>query len=253
MRLTWKAWVLAGSVAFHLLLFAILKVPVILARSPQVALIFNFSEPPKIEQPKPEPPKTKPPKIEEKKREERKQEPEKKQNEPPPPPKAPEPMPSDLVDDGRPVVNPEPDGVPEGEAGGVPGGTPGGTGTAEPAPATPEPGPKPEPPPEPEKPKVDTAAILSKYTSSVKSKVQGAKFYPEQAKRMEHEGSVKVRFTVTASGGVSGVSVASSSGFSDLDSAAVQAVQNAAPFGAIPEELGKSSLTMTVTLNYKLN
>ena len=55
-----------------------------------------------------------------------------------------------------------------------------------------------------------------------------------------------------ASGAVSGVSVSSSSGFSELDSAAVQAVKNAAPFSSIPSELSKSTLSMNVSLKYSL-
>ena len=249
MKVTWKSWILLGSLAFHLVLITALKIPDILARHPDAMLVFNLLERPEINKPLPPPPLPEKKEIEkirpekkELKKEETKQE---KKDDAPPPPPAPASASPDPADESGPVVNPEPGAAPGGAEGGVPGGIPGGTGDA----AAPE---KPSPPPEPEKPKVDTVAILSMYSGSIKSKVQSAKFYPEEAKRMEHEGTVKVRFTVSASGSVSSASVSASSGFSDLDNAAISAVKNAAPFGAIPAELEKSSLSLTISLKYYL-
>ncbi len=100
--------------------------------------------------------------------------------------------------------------------------------------------------------KIDVSALQNEYVAGVKSKIYGCKFYPEQAKRMEREGSVKVVFTLSSGGDLNSVSVSASSGFDDLDSAAVQAVRNAAPFTSIPAELSKSSLTIGITLKYYL-
>ena len=252
--ISWKIWFLIASILFHAALLTWLKMPVILARMPQTALIFDLVDRPKPYIP-PDLPKEKPKPIvkQDEQKPPEKREIEKLEPKPvdaPPPPPAESPVSDEAPAPGEAVINPEPGGVPGGVEGGTPGGVVGGTGDGNPD-VKPEPPPAPEPEPEPE-PKVDVKAIQSQYVSGVKSKIYGSKFYPESAKRMEQEGSVKVSFTVSSGGSVSGVSVSSSSGFSELDNAAVQAVKNAAPFGAIPPELGKSSLTMSITLKYYL-
>jgi protein TonB len=246
----WKIGFLVASIVFHIGLLAWLKMPEILARAPQTALVFNLVDKPRPYIP-PEPPKEKVKPIvkqDEQKPSEKKEIEKPKPKDEPPPPLAAAPVSDVPPAPGEAVINPEPGGVPGGVAGGTPGGVVGGTGDGQPD-VKPDPPPAPEPEPEP---KVDVKAIQSQYVASVKSKIYGSKFYPESAQRMEQEGSVKVTFTVASGGGVSGVSVASSSGFSELDNAAVQAVKNAAPFAAIPPELGKSSLTMNITLKYYL-
>ncbi|WP_075217769.1 TonB family protein [Mongoliimonas terrestris] len=61
---------------------------------------------------------------------------------------------------------------------------------------------------------------------------------------------VTVRFTVSADGGVSGVSVARSSGDPALDIAAVAMVQRASPLPAIPSAVGRSSLSMSLPVRF---
>jgi TonB family protein len=271
-RISWKIWILIASVLIHAVFIATLKIPELASTVSHAAIVFNLAELPEtISQPLPS-------EVSEVVAANQSDENKNKGTDgisagtskseggdssapPPPSPYAPAPLSSDLIDDGRPVVNPDAGGTPEGEQGGVPdgvdGGTPGGTGNgsgtgdggsdSSVAPNPPEVKPEPEP-----EPQVDVKAIQNEYVASVKSKIYGCKFYPEQAERMEREGSVKVRFTVSGVGSVSGVNVESSSGFDDLDSAAMQAVKNAAPFTAIPEELGKSSLTISITLKYYL-
>ena len=251
--ISWKVGFLIVSILFHVALLTWLKMPVILARMPQTALIFNLVDRPKPYIP-PEPPKENPKPIvkqDEQKPVEKKEIEKPKPNDQPPPPHAAIATSDKPPAPGEAVINPDPGGVPGGVEGGTPGGVVGGTGDKPIEETKPPPPPPPEPIPEPE-PKVDVKAIQSQYVGSVKSKIYGSKFYPESAQRMEQEGSVKVSFTVTSGGSVSGVSVSSSSGFSELDNAAVQAVKNAAPFGAIPPELGKSSLSMSITLKYYL-
>jgi protein TonB len=57
-----------------------------------------------------------------------------------------------------------------------------------------------------------------------------------------------VAFTVSASGGVTAVRLAGSSGSAVLDKAALDAVRRAAPFPPIPEDAGRSSWSFTVPL-----
>jgi len=86
----------------------------------------------------------------------------------------------------------------------------------------------------------------------VQSRVASAKTYPAEARSSGQSGSVKVSFSVGSSGAPSGVSVASSSGFSSLDSAAVRAVKSAAPFLPFPKH-AKGNIRVNVTVNFRLN
>jgi protein TonB len=78
------------------------------------------------------------------------------------------------------------------------------------------------------------------------------KAYPAIAERLGHEGAVKVGFAVDASGSLLSASVRSSSGFNELDQAALDAVQQAAPFDAIPAAAGKDLLSLSITLKFSL-
>lgn len=234
----WKVWVFVACVALHAVLLILVKMPEIRADFVPKRIILNLIEKTKpimkekvTEQPKPAPKKKEAKRIE------------KKIEAPPPPPPVQE---EDTAADEGPIINPAP-GAEGGVEGGEPGGEVGGE-TIEPAPSQAEPEPEPEP-----EPAVDKKAILNGYVAEVRGKVYGSKYYPEQARRLEHEGRVKVRFTVTASGSISSVSVSSSSGYSDLDNAALGAVRRASPFPAIPSGLEKNSLTMSITLKFFLS
>lgn len=88
-------------------------------------------------------------------------------------------------------------------------------------------------------------ASVTNYPGKVRSKVQRA------AKRSKgrKSGEVVVSFTVSASGSVSGVRVARSSGSPDLDKAALAAVQRAAPFPPIPD--GRKSWPFSVPIAFR--
>lgn len=61
---------------------------------------------------------------------------------------------------------------------------------------------------------------------------------------------MQVQFTVSAGGSASGIRVVSSSGNPVFDNAAIETVQRAAPFPAIPPESGKSEWTFTMPLGF---
>jgi periplasmic protein TonB len=136
----------------------------------------------------------------------------------------------------------------------APGGVPGGAGDgALPAPKLPPAAPTPHPAaPKPE-PAVDVKAVLAAYASGLKSSIIRHKAYPAVAERLGHEGAVKIGFTVDASGSLDAVTVKSSSGYDELDSAALDAVRAAAPFDPIPVETGKARLNLSITLKFNLN
>lgn len=93
-------------------------------------------------------------------------------------------------------------------------------------------------------------AQVSNYPGKVVSRLRRALRYPGAAKRDRLRGETHVRFTVSQNGGVSGLSVVRSSGSSVLDQAALETVQRAAPFPAIPPGAGRSSWRFTVPLAF---
>ena len=134
-----------------------------------------------------------------------------------------------------------------------PTGTPPGQRDNDPA-ARPTGTPLPQPPlPEPEAPEVDVEALLQMYAAHVKARILGEKYYPAVAERLGHTGAVKVSFTVAAGGGLASARVKYSSGYDDLDNAALDAVQRAAPFDQIPLEIARDSLSLSITLRYTLD
>ncbi len=93
--------------------------------------------------------------------------------------------------------------------------------------------------------KVGNAAV-SNYPGKVHSKLARA----ARSIRMKKTGEVVVAFSVNASGGVSAARIQSSSGVSEIDQAALQALRKAAPFPPIPENAGRSSWQFFVPLAF---
>src|SRR5690606_20981524 len=82
-------------------------------------------------------------------------------------------------------------------------------------------------------------AALSNYPGKVVAKLRRVLRYPREAQRDRITGEVRVSFVVAESGAVSSIRVVASSGYPVLDRAAVETVQRAAPFPAIPQEAGR--------------
>jgi protein TonB len=93
------------------------------------------------------------------------------------------------------------------------------------------------------------SASASKYPGLVQAKVTRAAKYPSKARG--DAGEALVSFTVGASGTVTKVALARSSGNAALDTAALAAVDRAAPFPPIPEAAGRSSWSFTVPVYFK--
>lgn len=93
-------------------------------------------------------------------------------------------------------------------------------------------------------------AAVSNYPGQVVTRLRRALRYPSEARRDRLSGEVHVSFTVSANGGVGGISVVRSSGSPVLDQAAIATVQRAAPFPAIPDAAGRASWPFTVPLAF---
>jgi len=100
---------------------------------------------------------------------------------------------------------------------------------------------------------VDLNAIRTEYAKRVRDKIESLKEYPQGARRRGNEGVASVQFTLNREGGVSGVSIAKTSGYPALDAAAQDAVRRAAPFPPLPRELGRDDFALRVSIVFKLN
>lgn len=75
------------------------------------------------------------------------------------------------------------------------------------------------------------------YISSLRREIERHKRYPTQAKRMQQEGEVVVRFLLTTEGMISSITIENTSGISSLDNAAIAAVRRVKPIGPKPANL----------------
>jgi len=102
-----------------------------------------------------------------------------------------------------------------------------------------------------------SGAAGSGFTSSFRSRVMAHlaryKRYPEAARRQQLQGRVLVTFSFDASGRVTGVNLAGSSGHGLLDAEALAWVRRASPFPAIPPESGQTIANFTAPLVFDLN
>jgi TonB family protein len=77
-----------------------------------------------------------------------------------------------------------------------------------------------------------------RYFSVIHKKVQPLWHFPRQLEARLEQGEVLVQFTILRDGRIKALKVKRSSGFPAFDRIAVSAVRKAAPFQAIPEDLG---------------
>ena len=91
-----------------------------------------------------------------------------------------------------------------------------------------------------------TPGEANQYAARVRSKI--AQNRPDG---LSQRGTTIVSFVISSSGALSHVAVASSSGNRQLDSAAIQAVRNSAPFPTPPSNLSQSQLTFSINFVFQ--
>lgn len=89
------------------------------------------------------------------------------------------------------------------------------------------------------------------FLQLVRSKIEGAKYYPRWAREKGYEGIVKVELTIMYEGKVAEVKMVDSSGYEILDKAALATIKRASPFPKLPRDLGEK-LNLTVPIVYRL-
>ncbi len=93
---------------------------------------------------------------------------------------------------------------------------------------------------------------LANYREILFAKINANKEYPVIAKRLGHQGKVKLSFTINSDGKLLSSSVIVSSGFSELDESALAAAKKANPFPPFPKEITEKTKEFSVVINFEL-
>lgn len=90
----------------------------------------------------------------------------------------------------------------------------------------------------------------SNYKGRVVAKLRRAKRYPKEAKRKKLTGTVRVSFTISKNGSVSGIRISRSSGHGILDQAALDMVRRASPMPKFPGDIKQAKMTLHVPVRF---
>lgn len=124
-------------------------------------------------------------------------------------------------------------GVPGGQAGGEPGGQLGG-----------EPG--------GQLSTLRQQTVSELYISKIIKMIERKKRYPRISKKMRHEGVVNITFTINKNGTIRHIGPIKKCSHERLNRAAVRILKEIGSFPPIPEEMGKESLSLSVSIRYKI-
>lgn len=93
---------------------------------------------------------------------------------------------------------------------------------------------------------------IQSYLSVVKTKIARAKKYPRSARREGITGTATVSFTIKLNGKVKDVTLVKSSGDERLDEEALKMLKRASPFPAIPDDVSKKDMDLTIPIEFAL-
>jgi len=91
------------------------------------------------------------------------------------------------------------------------------------------------------------------YLTKIKRKIDYAWRYPRQAYAAGEEGITVIKFSIDQTGMLVAGNITTSSGSRLLDRGVLEAVQSAAPYGPIPDNIKLSKLHIVATFHYKLS
>ena len=94
--------------------------------------------------------------------------------------------------------------------------------------------------------------LRGQFTGQVRQRIAEAKYYPRIARRRGMEGQPIIAFTLTRGGGLLRANLIQTSGFQLLDEAALEAVQQAAPYPEIPAELKTETYQFKLPISFIL-
>jgi periplasmic protein TonB len=95
-----------------------------------------------------------------------------------------------------------------------------------------------------------SAAAVASYKQMVAAHLQRFKQYPLAAKAAGQQGTARVSFTLSRSGGVMSASLGGSSGHSALDAETLAMVRRAQPFPPFPSDVKQSSMSFSAPVAF---
>jgi len=101
-------------------------------------------------------------------------------------------------------------------------------------------------------PEIDASALLARYAEDIKSAILHQKYYPPTAKRLGQQGISKIKFSIGMDGELLSADIKTSSGYAELDRAALEAIEQASPFPPLPPELKRQSISLAISLSFSL-
>ena len=99
---------------------------------------------------------------------------------------------------------------------------------------------------------VTAALAMRDYTPIIVQKIFRQTSYPGRAVQRGWEGTVRMSVLIDKSGEVQQITITQSSEYAILDKAAVKAVERAAPFPEIPDEMNTKTFDLTVPITFQL-
>jgi TonB family protein len=102
-------------------------------------------------------------------------------------------------------------------------------------------------------PNIYDKGALKSYIGKVQRIIEGAKRYPEGARRAGRQGKLKVQFTILKNGDVNNVRLVTETPYPNLNREAMAAVKRAAPFSGFPDSIMKKSLEIILPFRFELN
>ncbi len=91
------------------------------------------------------------------------------------------------------------------------------------------------------------------YFSNLRKQIEMTWVYPIHAARTGKQGDVFLEFSISKNGKASKIKVLRSSGYRILDDSIVQAIQEASPFGPLPEGISKEELRVKGNFSYLIS
>lgn len=97
-----------------------------------------------------------------------------------------------------------------------------------------------------------SSSEISSYLAIIRAHIEQKKRYPRFSKRQNHEGTSIIRLVIAKDGSIVKIALLSSSGYSTLDKAAMDAVKNSSPFSP-PSDYGLGKVSLDIPLCYLLH
>lgn len=97
-----------------------------------------------------------------------------------------------------------------------------------------------------------SSSEISSYLAIIRAHIEQNKRYPRFSKRQNHEGTSIIRLVIAKDGSIVKITLLSSSGYSTLDKAAMDAVKNSSPFSP-PSDYGLGKVSLDIPLCYLLH